>query len=116
MTTTRGRRYARSLALYAQASALMPGGSQTTSKRPAQFAFGHYPIYASHGRGGHVWDIDGHEYIDFVMALGPVTSPLFVLANQLYPGRVLGQSNDDPADPDRSWGTIVLDASERPAP
>ena len=73
MTTTRGRRYARSLALYAQASALMPGGSQTTSKRPAQFAFGHYPIYASHGRGGHVWDIDGHEYIDFVMALGPVT-------------------------------------------
>ena len=51
----------------------MPGGSQTTSKRPAQFAFGHYPIYATHGRGGHLWDSDGNEYVDFVMALGPIT-------------------------------------------
>ena len=48
--------------------------------------------------------------------LGPVTSPLFVLANQLYPGKVLGQSNEDPANPDRDWGTIFLDASARPGP
>ncbi len=67
------RHFERSLALYEQARALMPGGSQTNSKRPAQFAFGHYPIYASHGRGGHIYDVDGNEYIDFVMALGPIT-------------------------------------------
>jgi hypothetical protein len=49
-------------------------------------------------------------------ALQPVTSPLFVLANQLYPGKVLGQSNETPADPDRNWGTIYLDASAEPGP
>jgi hypothetical protein len=43
--------------------------------------------------------------------LQPVTSPLFVLANQLYPGTVLGQSGETPADPDRNWGAIYLDAS-----
>src|SRR5712692_10290241 len=73
MTTTTQRGFERSLALYERARWLMPGGSQTTSKRPSQFAFGQYPIYATRGRGGHIWDIDGHEYIDFVMALGPIT-------------------------------------------
>ncbi len=50
----------------------MPGGSQTTSKRPTMFALGQYPIYASHSEGGHIWDVDGNEYVDFVMALGPI--------------------------------------------
>lgn len=30
------------------------------------------PIYLDHGRGSHVWDVDGNEYVDFPMALGPV--------------------------------------------
>jgi glutamate-1-semialdehyde 2,1-aminomutase len=63
----------RSLSMYRRALELMPGGSQTTSKRPTLFALGQYPIYASHGRGGHIWDVDGNEYVDWVMALGPIT-------------------------------------------
>ncbi|HLW60631.1 MAG TPA: aminotransferase class III-fold pyridoxal phosphate-dependent enzyme [bacterium] len=63
----------RSLAEFRRALAVIPAGSQTNSKRPGRFAFGRYPIYASHGRGGHIWDIDGNEYVDFVMALGPIT-------------------------------------------
>jgi glutamate-1-semialdehyde aminotransferase len=63
----------RSLSMYRRALELIPGGSQTTSKRPTLFALGQYPIYASHGRGGHIWDVDGNEYVDFVMALGPIT-------------------------------------------
>jgi glutamate-1-semialdehyde 2,1-aminomutase/spore coat polysaccharide biosynthesis protein SpsF len=62
----------RSLALHARAKARIPGGAQTTSKRPGQFAFGGYPIYADHGAGGWIVDVDGNRYIDFVQALGPV--------------------------------------------
>ena len=62
----------RSLELFTSAQARIPGGSQTNSKRPSQFAYGAYPIYADHGRGGTIVDIDGNEYIDLVQALGPV--------------------------------------------
>jgi glutamate-1-semialdehyde 2,1-aminomutase len=65
-------RYEKSLALFARHRQLVPGGSQTNSKRPTGFAFGSYPIFASHARGSHVWDVDGNEYVDFVQALGPI--------------------------------------------
>jgi glutamate-1-semialdehyde 2,1-aminomutase len=29
-------------------------------------------IYADHGKGGRIWDIDGNEYIDYRLAYGPV--------------------------------------------
>jgi|GEM_PF-2609815 len=72
MTMVR-RSYTRSLELFARARELIPGGSQTISKRPTLFAYGQYPIFASHGQGGRIWDVDGNEYVDFVMALGPIT-------------------------------------------
>ena len=28
--------------------------------------------YIARGQGSHVWDVDGNEYIDCLMALGPV--------------------------------------------
>ncbi|MCD6333811.1 MAG: aminotransferase class III-fold pyridoxal phosphate-dependent enzyme [Candidatus Latescibacteria bacterium] len=62
-----------SLALYEQAEQLIPGGSQTTSKRPAGYAPGAFPIYAERAKGCRVWDVDGNEYVDYVMALGPIT-------------------------------------------
>jgi len=62
----------RSLALFTRAVQRIPGGAQTNSKRPAQFAFGGYPIYAEYGDGGCIVDVDGNEYIDLVQALGPV--------------------------------------------
>jgi glutamate-1-semialdehyde 2,1-aminomutase/spore coat polysaccharide biosynthesis protein SpsF len=62
----------RSLALHDEARQLIPGGSQTTSKRPEAFAPGAYPIYAATARGCHITDIDGNTYLDFVSALGPI--------------------------------------------
>jgi len=67
------RSYDRSLALFAEALTLIPGGAQTTSKRPTAFAFGAYPIYFDRAEGGRVTDIDGNEYIDLVGALGPIS-------------------------------------------
>jgi len=63
----------RSLALYSEARKLIPGGSQTMSKRAEQFAYGYYPIYAERAEGSHIYDVDGNEYIDYVLALGPIT-------------------------------------------
>lgn len=33
---------------------------------------GPYPIYTVKAQGSHVWDVDGHEYIDYVLGLGPM--------------------------------------------
>jgi glutamate-1-semialdehyde 2,1-aminomutase len=31
-----------------------------------------YPIYLSEGRGANVWDVDGHQYVDYVGSWGPM--------------------------------------------
>ncbi|HEX2032546.1 MAG TPA: aminotransferase class III-fold pyridoxal phosphate-dependent enzyme [Chloroflexota bacterium] len=62
-----------SLRWWARAERVIPGGSQTNSKRPAHFAFGRYPIFAARAEGSHIWDVDGNEYVDFVNALGPIS-------------------------------------------
>ncbi len=62
----------RSLALKAKAEQLIPSCSQTFSKGPSQFVQGASPVFVSRGQGSHVWDVDGNEYIDYAMALGPV--------------------------------------------
>jgi len=66
-------RIEKSVNLFEKALQLIPGGSQTSSKRPSAFAPGAYPIYVDRGKGCHVWDVDGNEYIDYVLALGPLT-------------------------------------------
>ena len=55
-----------------RAEAVIPCGTQTLSKGPSQYVQGVAPIYLQRGRGSHVWDVDGNEYIDFPMGLGPV--------------------------------------------
>ena len=55
-----------------RAARVIPMGTQTLSKSPTQFVQGVSPIYLERGRGAHVWDVDGNEYVDFPMALGPV--------------------------------------------
>lgn len=62
-----------SLRLWEEAERLMPGGSQTNSKRPKLYAFGKYPIYAARASGSRIWDVDGNEYLDYVNGLGPVS-------------------------------------------
>jgi len=63
----------KSLEIWSRAEALIPGGSQTNSKRPSAYAPGAYPIYADRSQGCRVWDVDGNEYVDYVLGLGPIT-------------------------------------------
>ena len=42
--------------------------SSSSSRGPA--TFGKYPIFMERGRGSRVYDVDGNEYIDWMMAFG----------------------------------------------
>lgn len=70
---TVARRIDRSTRLWTRAEAVVPGGSQTISKGPSQYVRGVAPVFLERGSGSHTWDIDGNEYIDYVLGLGAVT-------------------------------------------
>jgi glutamate-1-semialdehyde aminotransferase/spore coat polysaccharide biosynthesis protein SpsF (cytidylyltransferase family) len=59
--------------LWERASKVIPAGTQTLSKGPTQFVRGFAPKYLAKGKGSHVWDVDGNEYIDYPMGLGPIS-------------------------------------------
>ena len=61
-----------SSALKKRAQALIPSCTQTFSKGHTQYVQGVAPVFLSRGQGSHVWDVDGNEFIDYPMALGPV--------------------------------------------
>jgi len=67
------RRYDRSREYLARARQVVPGASQTLSKGPSMFVEGAYPVFLQRGRGCRVWDVDGNEYVDYVMGLASVT-------------------------------------------
>lgn len=50
---------------------LIPGGAHTYSKGDDQFPY-NSPAAITHGKGAHVWDLDGNEYIDCSMGLTSV--------------------------------------------
>jgi glutamate-1-semialdehyde aminotransferase len=59
--------------LYNRALGLIPSVTQTLAKGPGQWVKGIAPKYLAKGKGSHVWDVDGNEYIDFMMAVGPLS-------------------------------------------
>jgi len=67
------RKLMKSREYWARAEQIIPCGTQTLSKGPTQFVRGVAPAYLQSGKGSHVFDVDGNEYIDYVMALGPIT-------------------------------------------
>src|SRR2546421_758158 len=67
-----GRSLARSREYFARARKVIPSCTQTFSKGPTQFVQGVAPMFLESGRGSHVWDVDGNEFIDYAMALGPI--------------------------------------------
>jgi glutamate-1-semialdehyde aminotransferase len=61
----------RSEALFAEARELSPGGVMGI-RRPYNFVPGEYPIFIERGVGGHIFDVDGNEYIDMLCSYGPL--------------------------------------------
>lgn len=67
------KRYKISEELLKRAEKTIPLGSQTFSKSKTQYPYGASPYFIKKGKGSHVWDVDGNEYIDFVNSLAAVT-------------------------------------------
>lgn len=63
----------RSNEVWSKGKELIPAGTQTLSKGPNQFCDGFGPKYLARGKGSHVWDVDGNEFIDYPMGLGAVS-------------------------------------------
>jgi len=60
----------RSEELFRKAIELMPGGVNSPVR--AFRAVGGTPVFVASGRGAHVKDVDGNDYLDFVCSWGPL--------------------------------------------
>lgn len=67
------RRYYYSESCLKKAEKVIPLGSQTFSKSKIQYPFGVSPFFATHAKGAYVYDVDGHQYLDFVNSLAAIT-------------------------------------------
>ncbi len=63
-------RYATSAALYQRALEIIPGGVNSTA-RAAFSGWLPHPLFVDHGNGSRVIDVDGNEYLDYLLGLGP---------------------------------------------
>jgi len=63
--------FTKSLELFQRATKVIPCGIPGHLS-PAVTVPGSFPYYATHGKGGRYWDVDGNEYIDFLCGYGPV--------------------------------------------
>jgi len=66
-------RYDASMSWLRRARQVVPGASQTLSKGPGMFVEGAYPVFLDRGHGCRVWDVDGNEYVDYVLGLASIT-------------------------------------------
>ncbi|NNN00532.1 MAG: glutamate-1-semialdehyde 2,1-aminomutase [Acidimicrobiaceae bacterium] len=64
-------RYSKSFELYAKALKVIPGGVNSTA-RAAFSGWEPHPIFVDHGTGSRLVDVDGNEYIDYLLGLGPM--------------------------------------------
>ncbi|MBI4930935.1 MAG: glutamate-1-semialdehyde 2,1-aminomutase [Bacteroidetes bacterium] len=60
----------KSEALYQKAKSYFPGGVNSPVR--AFRSVGGTPLFIDRGKGSHIWDADGNEYIDFCCSWGPL--------------------------------------------
>jgi glutamate-1-semialdehyde 2,1-aminomutase len=56
--------------LFAKALTLFPGGVNSPVR--AFRGVGGTPRFIARGRGSHMWDVDGNDYVDYVLSWGPL--------------------------------------------
>jgi glutamate-1-semialdehyde 2,1-aminomutase len=70
MLRSKRSRYSKSEKLFAAASRILPGGVDSPVR--AFKSVGATPLFIDRARGARIHDVDGHEYIDYVMSWGPL--------------------------------------------
>jgi glutamate-1-semialdehyde 2,1-aminomutase len=61
--------HSKSEALFAEALKYIPGGVNSPVR--AFRAVGGQPFFVNRAKGAHVWDVDGNNYVDYVLTWGP---------------------------------------------
>ncbi|MCL4412363.1 MAG: aspartate aminotransferase family protein [Candidatus Thermoplasmatota archaeon] len=59
----------RSMNLFKKTKRIIPTGASSLMRTSS---WDPYPLYINKGKGTRIWDADGNEYTDFLMAFGPV--------------------------------------------
>ncbi|HTP58325.1 MAG TPA: aminotransferase class III-fold pyridoxal phosphate-dependent enzyme [Spirochaetia bacterium] len=62
-----GARTSKSAALFKRACAVLPRGIEHAWAPSVP-----YPLFMDHGEGSRIWDADGNQYVDYILAGGPV--------------------------------------------
>ncbi|MCD6569946.1 MAG: aminotransferase class III-fold pyridoxal phosphate-dependent enzyme [Deltaproteobacteria bacterium] len=61
--------FEKSYQMFDQAQKLVPNGIYGP-RTPHFLTYGSYPCFFKKGKGSHVWDVDGNEYIDYMCSFG----------------------------------------------
>jgi len=56
-----------------RATGLIPSATQTLAKGPSQHVGGVAPVFAQRGHGATIVDVDHQDYLDYTMAVGPLS-------------------------------------------
>ena len=67
------RKLEKSNALKERARKVIPSLTGTFSRAATSFVEGVYPVYVQSANGSHFTDVDGNSYLDYLLALGPIT-------------------------------------------
>lgn len=59
--------------LLERARRVIPHQTGTFSRAASSYVEGIYPLYVKSGHGSHFTDVEGNDYLDYLMALGPIT-------------------------------------------
>jgi glutamate-1-semialdehyde 2,1-aminomutase len=65
------KRTIQSARLFAQAQELIASGVNSTARTPRS-GWSPYPLFVDHGTGSRLFDVDGNEFIDYLLGLGPM--------------------------------------------
>src|SRR3972149_1175783 len=99
--------------LFQEAQAHLVGGVNSPVR--AFRGVGGTPLFIQRGRGSHIWDEDGNEYVDYVLSWGPLIlghanhRVLKAIRKQASLGTTFG------APPAGARGPVVRDYSDREA-
>ena len=61
--------FTKSYQMFEEAKKYVPGGIYGP-RSPMFLTFGSYPCFLERGKGCHIWDVDGNEYIDYMCSFG----------------------------------------------
>jgi glutamate-1-semialdehyde 2,1-aminomutase len=103
-------RHERSRKVFDASRRLMPGGVNSPVR--AFKAVGGDPVVFAYGKGSHIFDVDGNEYIDYVMSWGPLilghAHPAVVEVLQRAAER--GTSFGGPTELETALASLVVEA------